>query len=68
MGIEKIIYADKKIPDTIRLIKKTDYNVQITEIECRIPSITGLSTTAALNTFEKIYQMLVRYPTIVIYS
>ena len=31
------------------LLKK-DYNAKITEIESKIPSITGLATTAALTT------------------
>ena len=30
------------------LLKKTDYNAKITETENKIPSITGLTTTAAL--------------------
>ena len=33
-------------------IKKTDYNAKITEMEGKIPSITGSSTTAALNAVE----------------
>ena len=31
---------------------KTDYNAKITDIESKIPSITGLATAAALNTIE----------------
>ena len=34
-------------------VKKAYYNVKITEIEGKIPSITGLATTAAFNTVEK---------------
>ena len=30
------------------LLKKTNYNAKITETEGKIPSITGLATTAAL--------------------
>ena len=33
-------------------LKKTDYNAKITEIECKIPNISGLATTAALNAVE----------------
>ena len=35
--------------DTSGLVKKTDYDNKITEIEDKIPRITGLVTTAALN-------------------
>ena len=45
---KKISDTDKKIPDTSELIIKTNYNVKITEIEGKIPSITALATTAAL--------------------
>ena len=38
----------KKIPDTSDLAKKTDLNAKITEIESKIPSITGLATKSAL--------------------
>ena len=31
------------------LEQNTDYNTKITEIEGKIPSVTGLTTTAALN-------------------
>ena len=30
------------------LVKKTDYNAKITEIEDKIPSISGLATKTAL--------------------
>ena len=43
---------ENKIPDTIRLAKKLDYNAKITEIENKIPSITDLATNAALNAIE----------------
>ena len=33
-------------------MKKTDYNSKITEIEGKIPSISGLATNAALTTVE----------------
>ena len=42
----------KKIPDTSGLVKKTNYNVRNTEIEVKIPSITGLAATAALTAAE----------------
>ena len=40
------------IADTSGLVRKTDCNVTITKIECKILSITGLATTSALNVFE----------------
>ena len=49
---KKISDADKKIPDTSGLVKKTDYNAKITEIEGKIPNITSLTTTAALTIVE----------------
>ena len=39
---KKIIDADKNIPDTIKLIKKTDYNAKICEIENKIPNVSNL--------------------------
>ena len=44
---------ERKIPDTIVLVKKVDYNAKITEIEGKIPSISGLATNAALTIVEK---------------
>ena len=41
-----------KTPDTNGVVKKTDYNVKITAIEGKIPSISGLATTFALTTVE----------------
>ena len=41
-----------KIPDTSSIVKKTDYNAKITEIERKIPSISGLATNAALTAVE----------------
>ena len=40
----------KKTPNTSGLIKKTDHNTNITEIESKIRSVTGLVATAAFNT------------------
>ena len=52
-GLEKKIdNASKKIPDTSGLVKKTDHNTKITETEGKIPSITGLPTTTAVNAVE----------------
>ena len=50
-------YTDKselenKIPDTSGLVKKTDYNTEITEIEGKIPNVTNLATKTALTTIE----------------
>ena len=39
---------EKKILDTSGLVQKTDYNAKITEIECKILSISGLATNSAL--------------------
>ena len=43
---------EKIIPDTSGLVKKTDYNAKINEIENKIPSISGLATNAALTANE----------------
>ena len=48
---KKISHADKKIPDTNDLLKKK-LNAKITEIENKIPSITGLVTKSALTAVE----------------
>ena len=42
-----------KIPDVSGLVKKTDFNAKVTEIERKIPSIAGLATNSALTTVEK---------------
>ena len=42
-----------KIPDTSRLVEKSDYNVKIIELENKIPIISGLFTTSALIAVEK---------------
>ena len=47
----KISDVDKKIPDTSGLVKKTDYNAKISEIENKIP-ICGLATNVALTAVE----------------
>ena len=43
---------ENKILYTSGLVKKTDYNAKITEIEGEIPSISGLATNAALTSVE----------------
>ena len=45
-------YLERKLFDTSGHVKKTDYNARITEIEGKIPHITGLATTAALTGVE----------------
>ena len=42
----------KKIHHTTELVKKTNYNNKITEIEGKIPCITGLTTSSALTAVE----------------
>ena len=43
---------ENKIPDTSGLVKKTDYNAKITEIEGKFPDISNLVTKNALNIVE----------------
>ena len=52
--LEKAISeADKNIPGTIGLVKKkTDLNAKITELQSKIPIITGLATNSALTAIE----------------
>ena len=38
--------------DTSGLVKKSDYNTKITELENRLPDITSLATKTALTTVE----------------
>ena len=42
----------KKIPDISNLVKKSDYNTKVSEIEGKISSISNLATTSALTTVE----------------
>ena len=42
-----------QINDTSGFVKKTDYNAKITDIECKIPDVSGLATKTALTTAEK---------------
>ena len=43
---------EKKIPNTSRIVKKTDNNFKISETESKISSISGLTTTSALTAVE----------------
>ena len=43
---------ENKIPDTTGHVKKTDYNTKTTEIEGKVPGISGLATNAALTAVE----------------
>ena len=45
---KKINDADKKNPDTSDLVKKTDLDAKVTEIESKIPNVTGFATNSAL--------------------
>ena len=49
---DKISKIDKKIHDVSDLVKKTDFNTKVTEIEGKIPSITGLATNSELTAVE----------------
>ena len=43
---------ENKISDTSGLVKMTDYNAKITEMEGKTPNISDLATNAALTTIE----------------
>ena len=45
---------ENKIPDSSGLVKNTDYNAKITEIESKTPSISGLATNSASTVENKI--------------
>ena len=49
---KKISDADKKIPNTSGLFKKSEYNAKIRKIESKILSISELSTNSALTVVE----------------
>ena len=40
---------EKKIPDISDLVKKSDYMTKVSEIEGKIPTISGLSHNFAIN-------------------
>ena len=44
--------TDKEIPDTSRFVKKIDYNAKISKISGKIPIITDLVISSALNVVE----------------
>ena len=46
---DKINRVRKKILDTSKLVKKLDYNAKTSELENKIPGISGLVTTSALS-------------------
>ena len=43
---------EKKIPHTSNMVKISDYNAKVSEIEGKTPSISGLVTTSALTAVE----------------
>ena len=49
---DKIDKIDKKIPDVSDFVKKTYFNSKITEVECKIPSTSRLTTKSALTAVE----------------
>ena len=49
---DKIGKIDKKIPDVSDFVKKTYFNSNITEVEGKIPSTSGLATKSALTAVE----------------
>ena len=49
---DKINKIDKKIPDISSLVKETDFNTNVTEVEGKISSITGLATNSKLTGVE----------------
>ena len=49
---DRINKVNKKIPDVSSLVKKTDFNAKISEVEDKIPSISGLDTSSALTAVE----------------
>ena len=52
LNIRQTKQLEKKIPDTSSLVKKTNYNTKITELENEIPDIGNLPTKAALTAVE----------------
>ena len=44
--------AEKKILSTSAFVKKAGYNPKITELQSKIPSISGLATKSAFTTVE----------------
>ena len=52
MLLRRLITINVDNIDASGLLKKTDYNTKITEIESKIPGISNLATKAALTTVE----------------
>ena len=57
LDIDKLVLVPvnlSKLSDVVKndVVKKTDYNAKITEIENKIPDITNLATKTAVNTVE----------------
>ena len=50
---EKLVAKENNIDSW--LVKNLDYNVKVTEIENKIPTISGLTTNAALTVVENKY-------------
>ena len=48
----ELAVVEIKVPDANSLVKKTNLNAKITEIEGKIPSITGVATNSALIAVE----------------
>ena len=48
----QIKQLEKKIPDTSGIVKKTGCNAKNSEVEGKMPSISGLATHAALTAVE----------------
>ena len=49
---KQLVMQTKKVPDTSGLVNKTDYNAKSTEIESKVPNISGLATTSVLTAVE----------------
>ena len=49
---DKIDKVDKLIPDVTSFVKKTDFDSKITEVEGKIPNISGLATNSPLTAVE----------------
>ena len=53
MATNKALTAvENQIPDISSLVKKTDLNAKLTDIEDKIPSITGLAINSGLTAVE----------------
>ena len=50
--IQKKSELENKIPDASGVVKKTDYNTKITELENKVLNISNLATKIALTSIE----------------